>query len=303
MDVTRLRRIAGRALSKGGRLTSPRHVEWDIAGRCQDPKAQTLVATSDVPPGRKTRERRSDDPGHDIFAVTLLTRCRQCAPCRMYRKAQWQPKVGMELAKSPRTWMVTLTFDPMVHFQARARAFSYSDYSGLTWHTMSEHQRFKLHEANLYPEVQKYIKRLRKKWVEKYKQPTGVVPLRYVCIAEQHTQQLEGYPHYHLLMHETDWLRPLKWKWLDNKWPWHANASLVDHEQRSRAHWYVTKYLTKQCSSRIRASFAYGRGSSVLNDNKVTKELCVIENDTPAPLTVGSVFNGSYRGISVDETF
>lgn len=291
MDLGTLRRIAARAVQNGATIHSPRRIEWNIAGRCEAPTTRELFARREPTPLNK-------DPQSDVMSVTLHTRCRKCAPCRAYRKERWRSRIGAEISSAPRSWFVTLTFDPTTHLEAELRVRNYTDHEGRTWFSLSDDERFALYEARLYRHLQLYLKRLRKKWSWHHGEWVHVQPkkrlqgprrkrklrrgnaFRYVVVSEMHSERLEGFAHYHLLMHETDWIRPVKYKWLDKMWPWIADASLVKEPERPRAHWYVTKYLTKQCPSKIRASFAYGRG--LRSHNVANPEVSVMKYDTPA---------------------
>jgi len=136
----------------------------------------------------------------------VAVRCRKCDGCRLWRQRVWAARAHVEYQVSPRTWWITLT------------------YRGSS--------------ETLYPEVQKFLKRLRKK-----------NQVRYVLSEEQ--GETNGRLHYHVLLH----CRPdLTRRAIEGFWPHgFVHSRLAKSAGLGR---YLAKYLAKQ--SRIRASVGYG---------------------------------------------
>ena len=90
--------------------------------------------------------------------VSAWRPCRRCPKCLQFRQLKWKERCDLELAKSVRTWFVTLTFSPIhlagVLFEAQR--------SGC-----SDHERAVGDAA--YKHVQAYLKRLRKRARTKFR--------------------------------------------------------------------------------------------------------------------------------------
>lgn len=158
--------------------------------------------------------------------------CRKCAKCLRFRQLRWRQRALHEVARSKRTWFVTLTFSP-----AHLAGILIEAKSG-------ELARV---ERAAYRHVQRYLKRLRK-----------AVPrckVRYLAVYER--GETTGRSHYHLLIHETG-ERPVHKAQLEGLWASFVHARLVS-ASRDGAASYVTKYLTKSIGIRPRASNDYGR--------------------------------------------
>lgn len=93
-------------------------------------------------------------------------------------------------------------------------------------------------------EVTKFLKRVRIK--------TGAA-LKYLLVCEQHK---DGEPHYHLLVYEQTVSDVVTHKTLSTEWRCgFSNWKLAN----ARSIKYVTKYVTKGTSSRVRASEHFGQ--------------------------------------------
>lgn len=232
-----------------GRITSSHSAEWDVSGRCTEPKRLLL-------------EGARDPDGNLGFATNLEVRCRKCEACKAERRDAWAARMRAEMHVSPRTWFVTLTMRPSEHHRARTMARK----------LIAERQLLRLPNyektqelAGLIrveqAEVIKYLKRVRKggyfkheKKLEKlFQEPTHI---RYFVTVELHKS---GLPHYHLLIHEVAGYPALSRRWLAHQWPHGYGAWKIANLQHAR---YVAKYLAKEIAlARVRASRRYGERS------------------------------------------
>lgn len=264
MDVHTLRRIAGRAIASGGSLVSRFTVEWDISGRCRSSVVRVLMARSQIPRDNKDqRSWSSTDPGADIFRVILHTRCRKCDMCLKHRGFQWKAKAQRELLQAPRTWFVTLTLSPDNHFLMELKATERLLSQGTKFSDLTMLQQYQERDAEIYPHIQLFFKRLRKNTGTKF---------RYLVVSEMHSEKLLGYPHYHMLLHEISGLRPIFKRETQAEWKFGFSTVKLVEENAPHAHWYVTKYLTKEASTRVRASFRYGHGPTLSKHTKTQME-------------------------------
>lgn len=192
-------------------------------------------------PGRAPwfRERRK-------ATAYIKVRCRKCENCLNHRRRQWTAKAILETKVSRRTWFVTLTYDPNHRFIAKAKAEKLCRTRRAEGFDMlTPNERFRAIERQTSADVTRWLKRLRKNTSAK---------VRYLLVSEAHK---DGFPHYHLLVHETDNVSVSK---RDIQGSWQAGfsgAKLVDTHD-AKATGYVCKYLSKSASTRVRASQRYG---------------------------------------------
>ena len=161
--------------------------------------------------------------------------CRKCEKCLLFRRLKWKERMSWEITQGKRTWFVTLTFAPthMAGVYQEARSLP-----GSNWHARVDRAA--------YAHVQRYLKRLRKY--------NPKLRLRYCAVFE--LGKNTGRPHYHLLIHEHG-ERPVSKRSLEEQWRSHVHARLV--RSSNGAAGYLSKYLTKDISARMRASLAYGQ--------------------------------------------
>lgn len=211
-----------------------RNIKFDVSGRCEH--ARTVVVHG--------RWSSSHFKAVRPMTVELQVRCRKCRWCKASRSRLWAEKAANEFNHAPRTWFLTLTFAPGVHYQrlaqARLRNAGYDD--------LAADRRFALLVAEYGPDITRFIKRVRK---------NSRAPCRYLLVAERHSRVLEGYPHFHMLVHEVDADRPIRKAVLKNAWQEGFCKVVLAHDARSAL--YLCKYLSKEASTRIRASFKYGK--------------------------------------------
>lgn len=146
-----------------------------------------------------------------------------------------------------------------------------ADFSIANLSDMDESAAFKARHRVLSKEVTKWLKRLRKGGKVKIPDPraskgyrvqiTRPPKFRYICVAEAHKLELGNRPHYHLLIHETSELDHLHKAFMQRKWTLgFSNFKLVARQSDDNGAQvsYITKYLTKDASARVRASASYG---------------------------------------------
>lgn len=202
-----------------------------LSGSCQLPRKVRLMAYA---------------AWEKTASVVAAVRCRRCPNCLKYRASKWSQKGIVEVRASQRTWFGTLTVRPETRFQYRM----------LTEHRLTEGGQqvdsasaryFREHVKDLGREITLFIKRVRK---------NSGARMRYLLVAERHK---DGYPHFHVLIHEVHGSAPVTKAILEKAWQaGFSNWRLVSQDQ-PKVVYYVTKYLTKSALTRVRASFRYGR--------------------------------------------
>lgn len=244
-------RLFLRALHGGARRTSLSHARWDISGRCRNGYEREIFSRPPPPgsdPWRPEGRFHLFNGGKMTMSITLITPCRKCDMCRKARSFLWQVRTIQELKAAPRTWFGTLTMSPVAQFRMLSQARHEAHTRAIKWEELSYDERFRRVANTSLKEVTKYIKRVRK---------NSGVPLRYICVTEQHKT---GLPHFHLLIHEVE-LRPVTHKILSQAWvlgfeKWRLVDLSIEPKRSAR---YICKYLTKDALTRIRASQHYGQ--------------------------------------------
>lgn len=182
--------------------------------------------------------RRSTPNGGRSLEVSMWAPCRKCAKCLQFRQMYWRERVQNEIgwtdAVNRRSWWITLTFDPIMMAGIRMEALRDAG---------------EISEASIdraaYGHVQKWFKRVR---------AASSARFRYFAVMELGEETAR--PHYHLILHELG-PRPLLHKVLSGKWRAIDYIRLVDTQKQGLAS-YLTKYATKSCAVRIKASNGYG---------------------------------------------
>lgn len=293
IDLERMRSILVRALEGGGlRTIGPTTFHWDVSGDCQDAHGVTLEA-------RPTRKQwlplamrwaagvplavRIIDDARTPVVLTMHVRCRLCPACIKQRSIMWATRASFEIAGSTRSWFGTLTARPMTHaiWITRAR----SRYSG-DWNLLPPGEQFERHAAEMQKEITLFLKRLRKRSGTKF---------RYLAVIEAHSDKLRGYPHGHILLHET--ADRVLWEQLRAEWRRHGfskwslceDKTNPEFKRDATAAWYTCKYLTKGLQCRVRASLHYGQNH--LGDRSMTSALAEASDrdlvTTPSTLPIG----------------
>jgi len=173
--------------------------------------------------------------------------CRKCEECLKHKRRLWTARAMAETRNALRTWFGTLTVSPGRRFQAmllaerkalQRRCERLDDLTSI--------ERTKAIAAELAPEVTKWLKRVR--FVSK-------AHLRYLLVVEAHA---DGFPHFHLLLHETS-LAQVSKRTLEGQWTYGFSSWRLVPAGEMRQVTYVCKYLTKSAQTRIRASRKYGQ--------------------------------------------
>lgn len=260
-----VRRSQMAALASGGHLVHlsdgkpSRTVFHDVAGNCQRPVLTLDWGRSELKNGRT---RIVTGSGNAANFMERYVPCRKCDNCLERRGYHWRMRAKLEATIAARTWMGTLTLSPACVVHALNICRDNMRKQGLDYDGLPYADRFTQLDALFYKEFQKRMKLLRK---------NTEVPLRYLAVTEAHKS---GLPHWHVLLHETDPDRPLrydadllgrqrvsvngrkKWKRLRDPF-WIAGFQDWDLKEPYEAS-YVCKYLSKSLDAKVRASTRYG---------------------------------------------
>lgn len=225
-----------------------------LAGDCTNPVRRTLSAraytdhtptrASPVPYLREVRDITNDQ----AHFIDLTVRCRKCENCAQARRIEWLARSHQEFRFNQtmnwKTYMATLTFKPRHfrrHISRNPKKYLQAKKDNNTWTFFSSYAA---------AETQKYFKRLRK----------AGIACRYIAVTEAHKS---GLPHVHaLIFARTDEISTgaLKKGWRGNYGDDDRGFGEWHRVYDTPALYYVTKYLTKDCAARIRASQYYGEG-------------------------------------------
>jgi len=244
--------LCRRALGAGGRRVTATNFHWPLAGDCTNPFVTVYRSVPSDP--SKFYDFVQGAP-HTLH-LEIETRCRECERCLRHRRLRWFYRMRDEIGASPRTWMCTLTAAPDWQHLWLSQARNHLARQGVDFDALEERERWGelLRHAN--KEITLYVKRLRK----------AELQFRYLCVTEQHKS---GNPHWHMLVHETDINRPVRWAALAGKWrAGFGEYKLVDNRQKGAG--YVAKYLGKSLAARVRASEGYGKEPVTLVDEMLS---------------------------------
>lgn len=233
--------LCRRSLESGGRRVTATNFHWPMAGDCSSPFTTVYRSVPSDP-----SKFYDFVPGavHTLH-LEIETRCRECERCLRFRRLRWFYRARTEIEISPRTWFSTLTASADWQHLWLSQARSHLAKQGVDYDALEERDRWSelLKFANR--EITLYVKRLRKSGLQ----------FRYLCVTEQHKS---GNPHWHMLIHETDLDRPVRWAALAGKWrAGYEKHKLVETSRKGAG--YVAKYLGKSLAARVRASQAYGK--------------------------------------------
>lgn len=274
-------RLAARALASGGQRVSVSTIVWHVEGVCTDPFCTTYWGRPSAPTVAEARRRGyrfySEDRGNfghvkhmtvnamsgDIpMFVDIYTACHKCEACLEHRASLWRMRATQETKDSVRTWFGTLTLSPDEAFLALSRARAREGTA--SYDALPPEKRFILWDAQIWPQVKLYLKRVRSEGLRKAGFPTdgGWKPYRYLLVTERHES---GVPHYHALVHEVHPAIPVRKATLDRQWTlgeirqWRLVSDV-------RPASYVAKYLSSDIAARVRASQNYGEARSTTTD-------------------------------------
>lgn len=214
--------------------------EWHASGDCERPHIHTLYGRPQADWGTKFYHY---EPGRaQPLGLRMHLRCRRCGACLAKRAASWRLRAIAEFQGASRVWFGTLTFNPDHQFRVLsvARAEALPD----DFDVLEPGEQFKRLATVSGRELTAWLKRVRK---------NSKAPIRYLAVCEAHKS---GNPHWHILIYETDALRPVKWKHLSGAWGvGFSTFKLADLKSAP----YLTKYLAKSLSARVRASTGFGK--------------------------------------------
>lgn len=282
LPIERMRSVILRALSGGAAWTGRTTLRWNVGGDCEAPVTRELHSrpspAQDFWMHPKVRKHLRDHgiQNHDgaqlvgaimgvglssrtitvsrdmptPFVLTMEVRCRKCSRCLRRRRRMWAQRATLETRASVRTWFGTLTLRPEEHTKVLYAARQRMTRQGIDYERLQPGEQFSLMHFEISKMLTKYLKRVRKN--------AGGAPLRFLMVAEAHES---GLPHYHMLIHEKDPLRPVRKTVLDDAYhagfcKWRLVPALDP-----RAASYACKYLAKDNRARVRASLSYGRMS------------------------------------------
>lgn len=254
--VQDVRRLAAAALGKGGTITGPGVITWNVAGRCLTPRyieVRGRAALSTTRDGVTLAGNLHENPLARMGHVTnwsdppctleIWAKCRRCAPCLRVRSQEWTYRAKIEIAASARTWFGTMTLRPSEHWLASLRWQAAK--AGRDWRELNSAEQFAAEHSVVCVEITRWLKRVRKE---------SGARLRYLLVAEAHKS---GLPHYHVLIHEASPLDQVGERVLRRQWKLgHSKFNLVEG---NAAAGYVAKYLAKNAEARVRASIRYGQ--------------------------------------------
>ena len=235
--------IVHRAIGKPGYI---RHGflshEWDISGSCLRPATREIFGRPLIRIGRSYDMHGSWEKP---MSMILHTRCRKCETCMRLRASEWTYRAISEVREAARTWFGTLTLSPesqhLMVSRARQRLWS----GGTDFDMLSPNDQFSERMREIGREVTLYLKRVRKE--------SGAA-LRYIIVAEAH---LSGAPHLHILVHEADIEKPVRYATLAKQWKLGFTKFKLARDVKAAA--YVCKYISKALMARVRASQSYGK--------------------------------------------
>lgn len=272
--------LATKALEAGADRKSHAHIAWDISGDCYAPAIFELMARPQMfgspelrrcsPEWRRALEKSglvdltarrgfewSKGDNHPLW-VTLTVRCRKCEWCLRQRALNWARKAQDEIKASCRTWFATYTGNPNEQYRWLSAARMHSAEGSVPFESYNEQDRFRAICRAAGPDITRYVKRIRKQ---------SGASIRYLIVTEKHQS---GLPHWHALIHEDDWARPIRKAVLKEQWV-HGFSQFKLVENQGAA-WYLCKYLSKDLATRVRSSLQYGRPprSNGLDHNEQT---------------------------------
>lgn len=172
-----------------------------------------------------------EQPMKQGFSARFYVRCWKCRECQHWRRTSWVYRAVEEMRCHERTWLGTLTFSP--DCLARANLQTESERAALEHFAVREGQGF--------------LKRVR----------ASGITCRYLMVTEFGGQT--GRLHLHALVHTSKSTRgkDLEKRWTNGFTHWRLVRRGHKHGYLTPAE-YIAKYLTKDCTTRVRASLGYG---------------------------------------------
>lgn len=260
-----VREASRAALARGGVVVphpfladASQHIWEDIRGWCERPIALRQEGECHF---REVTPRGVDALLDPSRTLVQFVQCRKCAGCRRWKRAMWSGRAALEFVQSHRTWLGTLTFGP----EERYRVVTLARRRVPNFDTLTLGERFRELLRELQPHVRLFLMRLRKGQAKAQVPP---MEFRYLVASEPHK---DGFPHFHILLHEQKLHAGVGRRQLEAQWRdcqsgirlGHASFKLVRDVGGAR---YAAKYLGKYDADRVQCSLHYGRrdGAPVL---------------------------------------
>jgi hypothetical protein len=192
-------------------------------------------------------------------ALVLRVPCKTCPACKRWRRFVWAGYAEREWEQSVRTWMLTLTFGPAERYRIESAIRLRLAAEGVSFDALPEMERFRERKRELRKWLDWFFMRMR---VGNKK--IGRPPLRFRYLLSWEPHPASGFPHVHVLLHETQHHPGVGRREIENVWRTmtdkgvlgFAKAKLVKDAVQAR---YVCKYIGKLDNDRVRASLGYGR--------------------------------------------
>lgn len=241
-DHAKMRRLIRRALESGASRLGHSRYKWEMFGSCSNPYSRTFVSRPESTDGTGSV---TIAPGKaHTLELEMLTPCRECDNCLKHRRQLWTARARQEARDSPRTWFGTMTLSPENQYLMLMRADRHATRRGWRWEEMTEAQRFLAVHGQISIEITKWLKRVRKQSGSR---------LRYMIVCEPHKS---GKPHYHALVHQCTEEDVVTYRQLSTEWKLGFTKFKLVTDLRQAT--YLSKYLSKALSARVRASRRYG---------------------------------------------
>lgn len=241
---------------------------------------------------------------NDVRPLGLIGKgpCRKCERCLKMRRRFWEDRAVAEYKANPRTFFGTITMSPDEHYLLDARATARLAEGQVRFGSLSGAEMFKERCREYGLELTRYFKRIRAG-----RGGHKAIQLRYMLVAEAHdgpktSPELRGRPHFHIVLHESEVGTlvegdPLAVKcgeersgefevrfWKSKTGRWHRHVYVHD-DAFLRTNWqlgftkfqfaespqmatYACKYLSKSLLYKVRASYRYGLGPLISDDNE-----------------------------------
>lgn len=242
-------KTVGDAIDAGATKRGALTLHWDASGKegtnrkCSSPVAIEHRGAQAVNIHANLHRVSSDNPA---YTLEIQARCRKCPGCLKARADFWRMAAMVETLSSERTWFGTLTLNPQTRFMLLSRVRLRLANGGTDFEALTEAQQFSEIVRECNPAITRYLKRVRKEYGG---------PIRYLLVTEAHK---DGMPHWHLLVHQCT-KEALLYDTLKCQWKGgFAHFKLVAQGEAHSPARYVTKYLTKEARTRVRASLEYG---------------------------------------------
>lgn len=259
--------LAARALANGAKWLKPGHLEWDLAKHCSRAYERTVGAG----PYSRGEARQAEGTGALASAhmsVTYRTPCRACVSCLEHRRRLWTARARYELRHSPDTLFGTLTFTKAWQDRWMQACRDAAREDGVDFDGLSAETQFARRVAHAGRIATKFIDIIRLYSPAPVIEGKRVPNLRYMLVAEPHKG---GQPHFHMLLHSIYADYPQAsvkmlvrstgrevdtWPFLETKWAPYGFSAWRRVTEKSAG--YISKYLSKDSSARVRASEEYG---------------------------------------------